>query len=198
MTNIIVKFGGSFFSDKTAKTGVIRQDNLVRLATIVTELRKEAELQLVFGAGSFGHGLAEELGLKTDEFTKVLEHDLAPLEASLCELQQLITTCLPPDVEVYFAGLEKKGDMVRIVSGDEIIVNLVDKAKPLVIIFYGDVQGVKAGGKLYEEFRTSDLPQIIATLAEVESDKIDVTGAMRGKLIQLSKLKSPTIIKFRT
>ena len=198
MTSIIVKFGGSFFSDKTAKTGVIRQDNLVRLATIVTELRKEAEVQLVFGAGSFGHGLADVLGLKTDAFTKVSERDLAPLEASLRELKQLITACLPPDLEIHFAGVEKRGEQVRIISGDEIIVNLVHKTTPQTIIFYGDVKGVIAGGKLYKELRTSDLPQIIATLEEVESDKIDVTGAMRGKLIQLSKLKSPTIIKFRT
>ena len=58
---VILKLGGSVITDKNADEGVVKEDELYRIAKEVSEFR--GKMIIVHGAGSFGHTYAKKYGL---------------------------------------------------------------------------------------------------------------------------------------
>jgi isopentenyl phosphate kinase len=73
-----------------------------------------------------------------------------------------------------------------IVSGDQLVPYLAKSLKAEVVAVGTNVDGVMRGGKTIPEIGKRDLPTLAGAVGE--SSQVDVTGGMRGKLIELLEL----------
>ena len=77
-----------------------------------------------------------------------------------------------------------------VLSGDAIISALAKKARRLVL--FTNVDGIYAGKALVREINSKNAPSILMHVGN--SNHADVTGGMRGKLLELLKAKKPAFI----
>jgi isopentenyl phosphate kinase len=73
-----------------------------------------------------------------------------------------------------------------IVSGDQLVLYLARLLKAEIVAVGTNVDGVMHRGKTIPEIRRRDLPALEGALGE--SSEVDVTGGMRGKLMELLEL----------
>jgi isopentenyl phosphate kinase len=73
-----------------------------------------------------------------------------------------------------------------IVSGDQLVPYLARSLKAEIVAVGTDVDGVMRGGKTIPEMGKRDLPALAGAVGE--SSEVDVTGGMRGKLMELLEL----------
>jgi isopentenyl phosphate kinase len=72
---------------------------------------------------------------------------------------------------------------VGIVSGDQLVSYLARSLEAEIVAVGTDVDGVMRGGKTVPEIARRDLPALAGAVGE--SGDVDVTGGMRGKLMEL-------------
>ncbi|MCC7569852.1 isopentenyl phosphate kinase family protein [Candidatus Micrarchaeota archaeon] len=91
------------------------------------------------------------------------------------------------------------GDMVldkklngSVLSGDQIMKLVSKKMKADKMVFISDVEGVYVDGKVFPKITKSNLSSIKSHLGG--SAKVDVTGGMYGKLMEIMKSKVSSVI----
>lgn len=210
MTGIIVKIGGAYFTNKSGDTALWHDQpgfgadfDKEGVRNVLVSLKDLDDLKaIVFGAGSFGHPAAKMLGLNAVEYVEVEAEMVARLEQNLEVLAEQFVAPLFQELDIDMELLElprlqrNQRGAVRIVSGDEVVVEHVKRNEANRIVFYSDVEGVEVGGATLSSFAVSDLAGLLQSLSDQESDKVDVTGGMRAKLSCLDCLPDDVLIEF--
>jgi isopentenyl phosphate kinase len=92
--------------------------------------------------------------------------------------------------------LDIEDGKVRVVSGDEILVDLAKKSGADLVLIASDVPGVYLGDELKTEFNVSQIPLLLEQMTTIEDNRIDVTGGMLGKLNSLRELADSVLVRF--
>ncbi|WP_099209869.1 isopentenyl phosphate kinase [Thermococcus henrietii] len=184
---IIVKVGGSVFSDKKGKPENFRRDVVARIAREISEFYPEKNFIIVHGGGSFGHPYARRYSIrdgipddwKTARFRMVgfSETHQAMLRANSAFIREFLQRGLPAfSVSTSSVFMTENGDVAY---GDlEIIKRLVELR--FIPVLFGDVSLDLAKGI---DILSGD--QIITYLAKMlEPEKViflmDVDGVYDG------------------
>ncbi len=203
---IVLKLGGSVVSDKK-KPYSLRIKLIKELGDV---LRPYAgELILVHGGGSFGHPKVLEILEKgytlrekgfevirvmnemTNRIVELLGEPFAPYSTPSMWHEGLLVEPLAEAVKAGWIPV-LQGNVVppgKVVSGDEVVVEIARKLSVKLVALATDVDGV------YETWPPSGPPLRRASPCDVEakgSEGIDVTGGMRKKLEELAKIASKT------
>ena len=203
---IVLKLGGSVISDKS-KPYSLRVQLLKEIAPI---LRKySGKLILVHGGGSFGHPKVKEIVEKgfdlrtkgyevirvmsemTNKVVEALGEPFAPYSTPSLWHDGLNVGPLLEAVKIGWVPVIQ-GNVVppgRVVSGDELVVEIAKKVDIELVALATDVDGV------YETWPPQGPPLREASPCSVEakgSEGIDVTGGMKKKLEELSKIAGKT------
>lgn len=188
----ILKVGGSFITDKSPKAfEILKKEKISEICNVIAENYRN--LVIVHGVGSFGHphvkiyGLSSEISISKIHMSclrlnlifceELLKRDvpvlpLHPIERVSCEVikesvKKGFVPVLHGDVNLEF----------KIISGDDLAIDLAEKLNAKILGFITDVEGVIVGGKVVEKF----YPEMLKEL-DFKDDKVDVTGGMRKKL----------------
>lgn len=89
---IIVKLGGSVITDKSKNTGTFKKQIVKRLVAEIkqAQLKKNFDLIIVHGAGSFGHPIAKKYFLKDGLVNKNSVKGMALCRVEMAKLKQLL------------------------------------------------------------------------------------------------------------
>lgn len=204
---VICKIGGSVFTDKFASdfSGVftslseverfVDKANLLEIKTKLSVFGNE--FPLVFGAGVFGHNLAKKANLTNSEYRDCDLVIVKQIQQNLVYLQAILLDVFEDwHGEILVPRLDISNGKVRIVSGDEILVDLAKETGARLVLIASDVPGVYFGHELKTEFNVGMIPLLLEQMAMIEDDRIDVTGGMRGKLTCLRKLADSVLVRF--
>lgn len=204
---VVCKIGGSVFTDKFASdfSGVftslieaerfVDKENLLELKTKLSAFGND--FPLVFGAGVFGHNLAKRARLSSLEYrdcdlviVKQIQQNLFFLDKIL---QEIFADWRGP---IFVPRIDIESGKVRVVSGDEILVDMAQETGAQLILIASDVPGVYLGDELKSEFNVGMIPLLLEQMMMIEDDRIDVTGGMRGKLTCLCQLANAVLVRF--
>lgn len=223
MSLSVVKIGGSVITNKNEDGDPkILFD---KLEAVLRDLESLESFVLVFGAGSFGHRKALELGLE-ERFSAIYGKEISEwrmqldlyygdlirfcneklksvkpvLVSKLSEvdsLVSLVSEVLDSGCIPLLFGCLVEGDdnEAVILSGDEIVARLAVGLYS-EIVFYSDVNGVlMADGCVLKSFSGDDVESILSGMKEI--DFKDATGGMRGKMESLLKFGFKNEVRFR-
>jgi len=199
---IVLKLGGSVISDKRRPYS-LRTELLKEIGKVLK--KKSGELVVVHGGGSFGHPKVRELlesgySLKdkgyevirvmnemTNRVTEALGDPFAPYSTPSMWAGELLVEPIREALKIGWIPVIQ-GNVVppgKVVSGDELVVELAKKLGAEAVGLATDVEGV------YRSWPPSGPPLREASPCSVElkgSEGIDVTGGMRKKLEELAKI----------
>jgi isopentenyl phosphate kinase len=199
---IVLKLGGSVISDKRRPYS-LRTELLKEIGKVLKE--KAGELVVVHGGGSFGHPKVKELEEKgyslkekgyevirvmnemTNKVTEALGDPFAPYSTPSAWAGELLVGPIREALEAGWIPV-LQGNVVppgRVVSGDELVVELAEKLGAELVGLATDVDGV------YRTWPPQGPPLKEASPCSVEakgSEGIDVTGGMKKKLEELAKI----------
>ena len=203
---VILKLGGSVISDKRVPYS-LNVRYLRELGGVLRDaLGKGIGIVLIHGGGSFGHPKVKELmengkdlrghgwevvnvmGSMTLKVVEALGEPFAAYSTTSLWVNDGIV--IEPIVDALESGWVPvlQGNVVpqgRVVSGDEIVVELVRKLRAERALLATDVPGI------YPSWPPRGEPLKAVRACEVEaggSEGIDVTGGMRKKLEELNKV----------
>lgn len=211
----IIKLGGSVITDKKV-FGKFRDDNMKKLAKVISENRekvilihgagsfghlkalryhlelpgniegKEKEISEVIGdVLSLNSKL---VGILNDEGIRAISlppHSIYPLSSSNFRIvRNLIDSGFVP---VMYGDIILSKKEYRIISGDEIALDLAQEFSPETIIFVSDVDGlftadpkIVPGAKLIRSIKSEEM--------NVKSLATDATGSMNGKMKMVKEM----------
>jgi len=196
----IIKIGGSLITDKKAFE-VVREEMIEKIAKQIS-----GNVIVVHGVGSFGHPHVKRYGLTVEGISKThlaclrlnnivcskLENaGLSPIPIHPFEfflnpdydfLRNLISMGFTPVLHgdiVYRKGF-------RVMSGDEIVRVLAEKLKAERVGFACDT-AVIINNEIVREINSQNFEEIIEKIGAA-SDKEDVTGGMKGKVIEAYRI----------
>lgn len=208
----IIKFGGSIITDKSSDVGVLNNQKIAEIGELIKEMNKEFNLVVVLGAGSFGHPLAKKFRLKEgingDFEGALLTHasveDMQNMVIGNWLKMHLKVVAISPMVgflngkveadtimEIVKKGIipvlhgdvvfdQKRG--VRIMSGDEIVIELARLMEVDQVVFVTNGDGLfDQEKKTIEKIKKTDLIEKISLLNEKTSGA-DVTKGFYGKI----------------
>ncbi|MCS7121808.1 MAG: isopentenyl phosphate kinase [Archaeoglobaceae archaeon] len=196
----VLKIGGSVITDKSLGSfEVLKKEKISEICEVIAE--KYDNLVVVHGVGSFGHPHVKIYGLKDQVSISKIHLACLKLNQLICEeLLKRGVPALPihPIEGINFDFIKKSvnngfvpvlhGDVTvdsRIISGDDIAVELAEKLNSKFLGFATDVDGIILNGKVIKKF----CPEMLEALWIVEK-KIDVTGGMRKKVEKILSLKT--------
>lgn len=189
----ILKIGGSVITRKEHYEE-INENAIKEVCSAIAENYKD--LILIHGAGSFGHPHVKKFGLNDAIAIARIHNACVRLNEYFCrklieyEIPAVGVHPLSSSYEIVGKLLEKgfvpvlHGDVTsdfKVVSGDEIAINLANLFNATHVGFATNVNGVFVNGKVVERFRRN---MIADTIGED-----DVTGKMRGKLEKIFTLE---------
>lgn len=208
----IIKFGGSIITDKSSNVGVLKHEKIAEIGELIREMSEKFDLVIVLGAGSFGHPLAKKFRLKdgiSGDFSgALLTHasieDMQNTVIGNWLKMQLRVLAFSPMVgflngKVQADGIEKiiekglipvlHGDVVfdqkngiRIMSGDEIVIELARMMKVDQVVFVTNGDGLfNEENQTIKKINKTDLIKKISLLNEKTSGA-DVTKGFYGKI----------------
>lgn len=211
----VVKLGGSAITDKSSPE-TVRWDVLESLsAQVASYLEAGGRLALVHGGGSFGHYIVKKLLSERGRLgpSEVAEVQREMLLLGITVVNSLLSHGVPislhaahsmciserscdltPMLRDLAVGLTPLtyGDAVLtegkgvVVSGDTIASMLASKANADCLIYVSDVEGVIGPeGKVLRVVSPRD------EIANVAARGVDVTGSMRGKIVEAASAKIP-------
>lgn len=208
----IIKFGGSVITDKSSDVGVLKFEKITEIGELIREMSEEFDLVIVLGAGSFGHPLAKKFrlkeGLSGDFNGALLTHaSIEDMQNTIIgnwlKMQLRVVACSPMvgflDGKVEAAGIEKiiekglipvlHGDVVfdqekgvRIMSGDEIVIELARQMKANQVVFVTNGDGLfDEKNQTIEKINKTNLMKKISFLNK-KTNGADVTKGFYGKI----------------
>ena len=89
-----------------------------------------------------------------------------------------------------------KTSKFEVLSGDKIVIEFAKQMGIKRIGFATDVEGIYVNGKLVSEINSSNIDEILEKISGSIS-KSDVTGGMKGKILNLMKLKNTKVYVFK-
>lgn len=210
----VLKIGGSILTDKT-QTAFARIEEIDRISREIA--RCSSDLILIHGAGSYGHVHAEKYGLteRFDPYGLLVTHTsvvqlnkmivdalseagadpmpVHPFQCTVLRDGRIDRMEIAPVTEMIKRGLLPvlHGDVAMdvsrgagIVSGDQLITYLARTFKADIVGLGCDVDGVICEGRCLDKVTLSDLERIDPGTGK----GVDVTGGMKGKLMELLDL----------
>ncbi len=204
---LICKIGGSVFTNKFVAdfSGVFSSlaeaecfvDKLSLLELKTKFAAFGNEFPLVFGAGVFGHNLAKKANLTNREYRDCDLVLVEQIQQNLLFLDKILQEIFADWRGVILVPrLDIQDGKVRVVSGDEILVDLAKKSGADLVLIASDVPGVYLGDELKTEFNVSQIPLLLEQMTTIEDNRIDVTGGMLGKLNCLRELADSVLVRF--
>ncbi|MEM0158963.1 MAG: isopentenyl phosphate kinase [Thermoplasmataceae archaeon] len=211
---LILKLGGSVITDKKR----YRTFKRTATENIISQLKpySNSGIVVVHGGGSFGHIASRKYGLPgalselTRKGASIVHADMMDLNQSVVKIiNRVLGPCLgvPPStagsdltnkiaelagsgfIPVTFGDVMVEPGRVRIISGDEIMLDLATKFRPDMAIFFSDVDGV------YDKDPRLHSDAVLQAEVKIEpeaenSDVIDVTGGMLAKIKAMKRIAS--------
>jgi len=212
----ILKIGGSILTDKT-RSATARSTEIQRVAAEIASSAEDLVLVHGAGSFGHipakKYGLPQNFspeGLRVTHSTVVMLNDLMvealgkagaspmpvhPFSCTLLREGRIEGFALEPVEEMIRDGLlpvlhgDVAMDITRkagIVSGDQLVSYLARALRAKIVAVGTDVDGVLISGRPLKDLARSDLPSIEGALGG--SASLDVTGGMRGKLLELLDL----------
>ena len=84
----------------------------------------------------------------------------------------------------------------EVLSGDKIVIEFANQLNVDRVGFATDVEGVYVDGKVVEEINRSNIEKFLSKI-DTTTKKSDVTGGMRGKILNLLKLRKVKAYVFK-
>lgn len=211
---IVFKIGGSVITDKNQYRS-FKKEVCGRIIDIISEFKDE--VIVTHGAGSFGHILAKKYGFSgkiSDENRQgiseihsdmlrlnllisdlMIERGMKPIQISPAVMSNETQIQTEPFRRFLDEGLTPVsfGDIVprhgfgRIVSADDVVLDLAKAFNPDKVVFFSDVDGI-----FNRDPKGSGKPSLIKTLDEsisFSSVENDVTGGMKGKVDKIKLIR---------
>jgi len=203
----ILKIGGSLITEKSEGAFEVSRDDVIE--SLADQIK--GRLILVHGVGSFGHPHVKRYGLTPHgisvthlaclkinlRFCRALaERGLNPMPVHPLEFFHRPNFDLLGDlVESGFVPV-MHGDVIyengefRVISGDEIVRILAERFDPEAVGFASDTD-VIIGEEVVEFIDVSRSEEFLEKIGSAEG-KHDVTGGMKGKLMEAMKIAEKT------
>ena len=204
----VIKLGGSFITVKDSLC-TVDWSSLISAAEQLSQYVKDGgRLVIVHGGGSFGHpavkdvikekgrmdisgvGYVQEamLSLATKVFKVLRAYEIDAVlhtthticSCETCSYGSVIRDFKKGLVPIVYGDAVPCNDTFVVVSGDKLAAEIASELKVDCLIYAVDVPGILVNNKVVERVKVSDVIDLVGSSG-------DVTGGMKGKVIEASK-----------
>lgn len=204
----VIKLGGSFITVKDSLC-TIDWDSLISAAEQLSEYIKEGgRLVIVHGGGSFGHPAVKDvikekgrmdisgvsyvqevmLSLATKVFKVLRAYEIDVVlhtthticSCKTCSYKSVIRDFRRGLIPIVYGDAVPCNDTFVVVSGDKLAAEIASELGVDCLIYAVDVPGILINNKVVDKVKVNDIINVLGGSG-------DVTGGMRGKVIEASK-----------